>query len=121
MAQSQLLVHSIRGATVVNFRTSAMLDSNVIEAVAAELFELVDDRAQRQIVLDCSKVQFLASQAIGVLITLKKKADAIGGRIAICGMRDEIRRVFKIMNLQSLFKFYKDEAEALASFDVYSA
>ena len=121
MAESQLTVHGIQGVTVVDFRAPAMLDSSIIEAVAAELYCLVDAKATKRILLDFQKVRFLASQGVGVLITLKKKADAIGGQVAICGMRDEIRRVFKIMNLQKLFAFYDSEKDALAAWDIYTA
>ena len=121
MAYSHLLVHTLRDVTVVNFRNSTMLDSTVIETIGRELYALIDERAARRVVLDFTSVKFLASQAVGMLITLKKKADAINGEVAICGMRDEIKRVFKIMNLSKLFRFHKTEKDALAAFDVHSS
>ncbi|NQU76643.1 MAG: STAS domain-containing protein [Planctomycetes bacterium] len=121
MVDSKLLVHTMRDVTIVNFRDSAILDTTSINAVAWELYALIDEKATRRIVLDFARVSFLASQAVGVLITLKKKADAINARVVICGMREELKRVFKIMNLMPLFSFYKTENEALASFDVYTA
>jgi anti-sigma B factor antagonist len=120
MADSQLLIHTIQDATIVNFRAASLLDSLVIDAIARELYALVDEQAARKIVLDFSGLTFLASQAVGVLITLGKKADAIKGRVVICGMRDEIRRVFKIMNLRKLFTFFDTEEKALRSLGVYT-
>jgi anti-anti-sigma factor len=121
MAESKLLVHAIQDVTVVTFRDSTMLDSGVIEAVGLELYALVDEKAVRKIVLDFSTVKFLASQAVGVLITLKKKADAIKGELAICGMREEIMRVFRIMNLMKMFRFFENETRALEAFHVFTA
>ena len=121
MAESQLLVHTIQDATVVNFRNGAILDSLVIDAIARELYALVDEKAVRKIVLDFTGVKFLASQAVGVLITLKKKADEIKGRVVICNMRDEVRRVFKIMNLEKLFGFFDAEPGALKSLGVHTS
>ncbi len=121
MPGSHLIVHSIQGVTVVDFGASTMLDAGIIDAIGQELYTLVDEKAAKRIALDFSKVRFLASQAVGVLITLRKKADAIGGEIAICAMREELKRVFKIMNLQKLFSFYPGEKEALAAWDIYIA
>ncbi len=118
MAESRLLVNSIHGATVVTFRNSTILDSAVIEAIGRDLYALVDEKATRKIILDFTGVNFLASQAIGVLITLRKKADAIKGRVAICGLKDQLRQVFSIMKLEHLFSFHTNETEALAEFDI---
>ena len=119
MVDSGLTVHAIRDATVVNFRSSSILDSTVIEAMGRELYALVDERAARQLVLDFTNVRFLASQAVGVLLTLKKKADRIKGEVAICGMRPEIQQVFKIMKLEKLFAFHKTEKDALAGLGIF--
>ncbi|MFW6154411.1 MAG: STAS domain-containing protein [Planctomycetota bacterium] len=121
MADSHLLIHTIKDAVVVNFRQGSILDSLVIDAIARELYALVDERAARKIVLDLTGVKFLASQAVGVLITLKRKAEAIGGDVLICAMPDEIRRVFKIMKLQAVFRFYDSEAAALESLGIHTA
>jgi len=120
MADSQLLIHRISDATIVNFRTGSILDSQVIDAIARELYALVDEKASRKIVLDFAGVKFLASQAIGVLITLNQKAEEIKGRVAICQMSEEIRRVFKIMNLGKLFRFFDNEEQALESMGVHT-
>lgn len=121
MAGSQLLVQTIQDVTIVNFRNSSILDSAVIDALSRELYAMVDDQASRKIVLDFTAVNFLSSQALGMLITMKKKADAIKGQVVICGMKPDLQRVFKIMNLQKLFSFFANEKDALASFDVYTA
>jgi len=56
---------------------------------------------------------------LGVLIRLRKRAEAIHGRVVICGLRPELHKVFKISKLDRLFDFYSNEEEALKSFDVY--
>jgi anti-sigma B factor antagonist len=121
MSQSHLMVQNMQGVTVVSFGSATMLDAGVIEQVGQELYTLVDQKAVKRIALDFSNVRFLASQAVSVLLTLKKKSDAIGSELAICALRPELQRVFKIMNLERLFKFYPGEKEALAAWDIYTA
>ena len=88
------------------------------EPLAEELYDLVDNRAIRKLVLDFSKVKFLSSSALGVLITLRKKADEIKGKVVMCSMKPEIRKIFKITNLEKLFDFYENEERALNYFGV---
>jgi len=120
MAEAQLLVQNIGGVVVVSFSSVAILDGPTIEAVARQLYTLVDDQAQRKILLDFSEVKFLSSSLLGVLIGLQKKAGAIKGRVVIAGLRPSLHRVFKITRLEKLFDFYEAEEPALNSFGVFT-
>jgi len=121
MAAPQLLVQRIRDVTVVNFRDSSMLDAQLIEQMAKQLYRLVDDEDRRKLILDFSPVKFLSSTALGVFINLQKKAAQVKGEVAICSMRDELKKVFKITNLDKLFRFHPDEVTALQAWGVYTA
>lgn len=120
MSAPSLLIHTMKDVTVVNFAASSILDTAQIESIAAELYKLVDQMDRRKLLLDFSKVQFLASSAVGVLIQLHKKSRAIGGTLVICSMRKELMKVFEIMKLTSMFKFVANESEALAIYGVTS-
>jgi len=120
-AAARLLVHQMRDVTVVNLNDSSILDALQVEQIGDELFELVEARACRKIVLDFSKVKFLSSSALGILIRLRKEAQEIKGKIVFCGMRRDLRQTFKITNLDKLFEFYENEEQALSSFGVTTA
>ena len=117
----QLLVHQIRDVTIVNFNDPSLLDMMQVEQIGKELHKLVDERAYKKILLDFTKVKLLSSSALGVLITLQKKAREIKGRVVLCGLRPELRKVFKITSMDRLFDFYDDESAGLASFGVTAA
>ena len=63
-------------------------------------------------------MKVISSSLLSVLITLQKKAQAINGRVAICGLRKELRKPFKITQLDKMFSFYDDQEAALADFGV---
>ncbi|MHC4441932.1 MAG: STAS domain-containing protein [Planctomycetota bacterium] len=113
--EPRLLIHPIRDVVIVNFTESSILDTLQVEAIGKELYHLVDERNQKKIILDFSNVQFLSSSALGVLITLKHKCEAIKGKVLICSMRKDLMKVFKITKLNRIFDFYEDEEQALAS------
>ena len=114
MAESNLVVTQMYDVTLVNFRNSALLDGLGVEAVADELYALVDEQARRKVLLDFSAVRLLSSRMVGVLIDLHKKSQKIRGRIVICGLRPELMKVFKIMRLEKVLQFAKDESEAMS-------
>lgn len=120
MAPSGLVISQIQGVTIVNFSNASILDGSAIEAVGQDLYALVDQHANRKIILDFTEVRFLSSTMIGVLIALHKKALAIKGKVILCGLRDELFKVFKIMKLEKTLHFAPDEKRALTDFDVYT-
>lgn len=111
---SRLKIESIHGATVAGFKDASILDSATIQRIATELYALVESDASAPIVLDFNEVRFLSSQALGVLLTLRKRADAKGVKIALARLRPDLQRVFKITSLDKLFKFF-DSCEAAAA------
>ncbi len=121
MANANLVIQSIRSVTVVNFEDSSILDTLQIETIGNSLYELVEKYGRKKLILDFSKVRFLSSSALGMLITLRKKSTAIKGELAICAMRDDLRKVFTISRLDKLFNFYENEEKALNAFGVVSA
>ncbi len=121
MAANQLVMYSIRDVMVVVFNEPMVLDVLHVQQIGDELYKLVDARACRKLVLDLSKVQMLSSAALGVLINLKKKSDAIKGQVVLCGIRKEPMKVFTITHLNKVFEIKSNEQEALAVFGVTAA
>jgi anti-anti-sigma factor len=114
----RLLIQSFRDVTVVNFNDASILDTVQVQQIGEELYGLVDARAIRKLILDFSNVKFLSSSALGVLITLRKKSDEIKGKVLLCSMKPDLRKIFKITNLEKLFDFYENEEKALGYFGV---
>ncbi len=119
--QVRLMTHQMRDVTVVNLHDSSILDTQQVDELGEELNKLVDERACKKIVIDFSKVKFLSSSALGVLIRMQKKAREIKGRVILCGLKKELLQVFKITSLDKLFEFTDNEEQALAVFGVTTA
>ena len=110
---SGLAIVPIRDISLVDFRHQSILDAPVIEAIGRELYALVDELARKKIILDFTKVQFLSSQMLGVIINLHKKSLAIKGQVVLCGVRPEIMKVFGIMKIDKVVRIVKTEGEAM--------
>lgn len=110
-----LKIRQAEDVTVVGFRDASILDAITTQRVGRELYEVVESGSRRKVVLEFDNVRFLSSQTLGVLLTLRRKADKAGVKIALAAIRPELRRVFEITNLHKLFEFYESAAEAIAA------
>ncbi len=120
-APMRLLTHQMRDVTVVNLNESSILDGQQVQELGDALTKLVDDRACKKLVIDFTSVKFLSSSTLGVLIRLQKQSREIKGTIALCGLKKELRQVFKITSLEKFFEFHDTEEQALAAFGVTTA
>jgi anti-anti-sigma factor len=112
----KIVVQKMWDVTVVDFQDGRLLEVQQIDAIGKELYRLVDEMDSKKLILDFTKVQFLASAAIGMLMNLHKRSTAIKGSFVICGLRRELMKVFEIMKLTKVFKFAANEDEALGMF-----
>jgi anti-anti-sigma factor len=116
---NQLLVTTYKDVTVVSFQNISVLDSANIEALGKSLMDLVEHEDIRKLILEFTAVRFMSSQALGVLLQLKKAMDVVKGRVVIAGIRPELHKVFKITNLNKMFVFHEDLDKALQEFNVF--
>ena len=75
----------------------------------------VAESVTKALILDFSKVQFMSSSALRVLIKLQKTTDLSGVPLLLCCLNDDILEIFKITNLESIFKIRKGIDEAIRS------
>ena len=54
------------------------------------------------------------------LAALPTRLEGIKGKVVICGLRSELHKVFKIMNLEKMLTFADNEQKALNVYEVYT-
>ncbi|MBM3993544.1 MAG: STAS domain-containing protein [Planctomycetes bacterium] len=115
MQKQRLKVEQAGDVTVVNFLDKRILDEPTIQAIAEQLFSLVDQDGQRKLLLNFTNVEYMSSAALGKLINLHKKLTALQGKLAMCNVIPQIFEVFAITKLDKIFKIFPDVAGAMAS------
>lgn len=71
----------------------------------------------KNIIFDLRKVQFINSIGLGIIIACRTAALNAGGNLKLIFTSGNIKKYFKITELDRFFEFYKNEEEALASFE----
>jgi anti-anti-sigma factor len=89
---------------------------NEVLAVGEALFDLLDRDGCRKLVVSLAGAEGVGTAMLGKLILLHKKAEAAGGRLALCGIGPELYPVLAVARLTQLFSIYGDEQEAALSF-----
>lgn len=93
----------------------ARLDDDRLEELGAELSRLVDEEGCRKMVLNLgpNEIECLYSLLLAKLIHLQRRLDGSGGGLALAHVTPYMRELFRVTNLDKLFRFYPDQATAV--------
>lgn len=109
-----LTIQPIKKFTVVEFRTPSLMDPLELQAIGDALYHLIDAQDKRLIILDFSKVEFLSSQAIGILLTMNKKLSALpNSKLILCGVGPRLAELLRITRLDKLLTIKPSQKEAI--------
>jgi anti-sigma B factor antagonist len=111
--KQQLHVQEVGDVSVVSFTLTKIFDEQGIQFMGDQMYQLVDDLGRRKIILDFNKVESVSCEALGKLITLHKKLEAVKGKIALCNLDERIQQLFRVTELQNVFNIYDDKECAL--------
>lgn len=100
-----------RDITTVSFNIANLGAGQGLDEVAQTISELIKNKP-RNIIVDFTGVKFFSSQMLGILLDARKKIISYNGNIIISGINPQLYRVFKITNLDKIFKFYSDVKNA---------
>ena len=107
-------VQQIEKFTVVEFITPSLMDPLVLEEIGKELYRIVDEEDKRRLILDFEKVQYLSSQAIGIVLTLNKKLTALkNSKFVLCGVGPKLLDLLKITRLDRILTVKPTQKEAV--------
>ena len=80
------------------------LDTAASAGVEAALKPLFDSQG-KDLVLDCTGLEYIASSGLRILMNLVKKAKGQGERVVLKGVNEVIRDVLELTGFISLFEF----------------
>src|SRR5215813_1687411 len=114
MASSQprrrrLEVEDIGDIAVVNFVDKKILDEQNIQMIGDDLFRLVDELGRRKILLNFANVEFMSSAALGKLMRLNQRLEAVGGKLVLCNISKEIMVIFELTQINRMIKIVPNE------------
>ena len=67
------------------------------------------------VILDFSKLEYMNSGGIGLLVTLLVRAQRGGGRLVATGLSDHYRQIFELTRLDEAIEIFDTDAAAMAA------
>lgn len=115
MSSVPLELEEVGPVSVVRFTTRRLLDQAEVDGVRQALLRLAGDPGRGRLLLDFRAVEALTSAVLAVLLSLRGRLQKVGGRLALCELRPDVREVFAIAGLEGPLNVCATEQEALAS------
>ena len=101
---------SINGHTVLTL--GGQIDSTAAMKFEETIVELIASGTNNMII-DFSKVQFISSAGLRVLLVAAKKVKPYGGKVILCNLSTDVLEVFNISGFSVLFSIYDNMDEAV--------
>ncbi|MBD3184690.1 anti-sigma factor antagonist [Candidatus Poribacteria bacterium] len=79
-------------------------------------FKKITDARNYKILLNMDNVTYVNSTAIGAIVAVAQQVRRRKGDLKICGMKDDIRKVFDLVGASKILEIFDTEQEALSSF-----
>jgi anti-sigma B factor antagonist len=103
--QNDITVLDVQGQLIVGNRQE--LKQKVLEEL---------ERGARKFLIDFAGTGYIDSSGLGVLVSLSKKIREQGGELRLANLNDDLRTLFELTKLDTLFHIARSRQEAMASF-----
>lgn len=98
---------------VVTFKSGYVNDVEAISTAGREIRAFIDENHPKRLIFDFGEVKFFSSQVLGLLLDIRAKLGTGGGEVVISAINPQLHRVFKITNLDKIFRFFEDKESAI--------
>jgi anti-sigma B factor antagonist len=88
------------------------MNSESVKAEAGNFFET----AHARLILDMENIVFIDSSGFGALLSILKKARKNDGIFKICSLSPEVKALFKLLQLHTVFEIFENREECLKSY-----
>jgi len=96
-----------------------VIEGQLIVGNRQELKTLIQeglDRGERKFLVDCTRTGYIDSSGLGALVSISKKIREAGGELRLSGLNEDLRSLFELTKLDTLFAIAETPQQALASF-----
>ncbi len=102
------------GEHLVKVALEGRLDTPGVDRVETRLVAALVP-AGNSAIIDCSKVDFIASMGIRMLVSTARSLKMRHAALALYGVQDPVNQVFELVSLRQVIPICATEAEALAA------
>lgn len=90
------------------------VDSTTADQLRDHLRQVIDAGPAR-LVIDLKEVTYISSAGFRTLLITARSVDQVKGKLALCGIGGEVKRLFDIASFTELFTIVPDRDDAVAA------
>jgi len=91
------------------------LDTTNYSILEKKLMELIESHHDK-ILVECSKMDYISSSGLRILLMALKKITLMKGKFALCGLQENIHEIFEISGFTSIFEIHSSREDAVKMF-----
>jgi len=103
--EGEVCVVSVEGQLIVGNRQE--LKQKVLDEI---------ERGERKFLVDFNQTGYIDSSGLGVLVSLSKKIREHGGELRLTNLNEDLKTLFELTKLDTLFQIAETRERALESF-----
>lgn len=107
-----LLTHFEGKVLFVEIGMPSLMDPVKLDELSDQLNHLVVTEDNRRVVLDFRRVEYISSQAIGILMGLHKRMVALKGILVLCGVNARLTQLLQLTRLDKVIKVTAGQKDA---------
>ena len=111
----ELYFHQVRGNVLI-LSADGGIDSTNAEELAGQLETLIQAGA-RNLIVDCSKLGFISSYGLAVLVRLHKRLARVGGDVRLAAVQSRVVELLELTRLARVLQIYPNVDDAIASIE----
>ena len=71
------------------------------------------DSGETRVLIDLGEIEYISSDGLRALLVAGKKAQGLGGDVALCTLRAQVREVLEVAGFLALFPIHDNRAAAV--------
>ncbi|GAB6156940.1 hypothetical protein JCM39194_01400 [Desulfotomaculum varum] len=95
-------------------RLGGDLDLGVADQLRKTLDNQLDEKKIKNLILNLTRVTFIDSSGLGVILGRYKRLVNKGGKVILVGAQPQVKRILELSGLLQIMEDYPDEPKALS-------
>jgi len=108
-------IRHIKKDDILVFTVDGRIDSGTAGTLEKELLTFIE-AGEKNLLLDFSKMDYISSAGLRVLLMAAKRTGKLGGKTVLCTLCPNVREVFDISGFTGIFSIYNTSEEAIRGF-----
>lgn len=113
-SSQRYIVVPMGAVRVIELRLPDELEALEFDTLNSELAALILQAGAAKWVIDLAATSYLGSALLGMLVNVRTKVRQSRGKLAVCGLNNEIQRVLRLGSMDRLFTIVETRDDAIA-------